>query len=337
MPDSKIALVITSINSPNEALRQLASGCREHGIRMILIGDSKSPPDFHLEGCEFYSLAAQKALNLETAKLSPERHYARKNIGYLLAMQGGAEIIIETDDDNLPLPGFWDRRQRKLECSQLSEGGWVNAYAYFSDARIWPRGLPLNEIQKSPPARNTLSSGMVDCPIQQGLADKNPDVDALYRLILPLPQSFDKSPPIAFSKGSWTPFNSQNTTWFKEAFPSLYLPSYCSFRMTDIWRGFVAQRIAWCNGWSLLFHAATMWQDRNEHNIMKDFEDEIPGYCNNARIAEELGALNLSSGSNKQTDNLLLVYEKLVKMELVDKQEIALLNAWKNDLAQVLK
>ena len=29
-----------------------------------------------------------------------------------------------------------------------------------------------------------------DCPIQQGLADRNPDVDAIYRLILPLPFSF---------------------------------------------------------------------------------------------------------------------------------------------------
>ena len=54
-------------------------------------------------------------------------------------------------------------------------------------------------------------------------------------------------------------------------YPLLYLPAYCSFRMTDIWRSFVAQRIAWENGWRLLFHGPTMEQERNVHDLMKDF------------------------------------------------------------------
>ena len=81
-----------------------------------------------------------------------------------------------------------------------------------------------------------LAVEQVDCPIQQGLADENPDVDAIYRLVLPLPVQFETGRRIALKRGVWSPFNSQNTAWWPDAFPLLYLPAYCSFRMTDIWR-----------------------------------------------------------------------------------------------------
>jgi hypothetical protein len=58
--------------------------------------------------------------------------------------------------------------------------------------------------------------------------------------------------------------------------------------MTDIWRSFIAQRIAWTCGWNILYHEATMQQDRNQHDLLKDFEDEIPGYLHNARICRQL-------------------------------------------------
>ena len=130
---------------------------------------------------------------------------------------------------------------------------------------------------------------MCHSPIQQGLANQNPDVDAIYRLVLPLPLDFVEAAPVALGKGAWCPFNSQNTTWWSEAFPLLYLPFHCSFRMTDIWRSFVAQRIAWENGWSILFHNATVFQERNEHSLIRDFEEEIPGYLNNRAMAGRAG------------------------------------------------
>ena len=172
----------------------------------------------------------------------------------------------------------------------------------------------------------------VACPIQQGLADDNPDVDAIYRMVLPLPIKFLERDPIALANQSICPFNSQNTTWFKEAFPLLYLPSYCSFRMTDIWRSFVAQRIAWTCGWSILFHNATVYQIRNEHNIMKDFEDEIPGYLNNSSIMKGLNALNLLDGVENIYTNLTLCYEELVRQGVVDAKELALLDCWIQDM-----
>jgi hypothetical protein len=103
--------------------------------------------------------------------------------------------------------------------------------------------------------------------------------------------------------------------------------------MTDIWRSFVAQRICWENDWSLLFSPSSVYQERNEHDLMKDFEDEVPGYLHNETIATSLAALNLSAGIQNIPDNMLRCYRKLIELGLIDASELQLLEAWLDDLA----
>jgi hypothetical protein len=328
----KIYLVVTSIAGPNEHLRGLAQGCREHGWKFLLIGDEASPRDFNLKECDFYNLERQRQLNIEFAKRCPTRHYARKNIGYLMAIAGGASVIVETDDDNIPLDSFWQARRLKQDAAMCRSAGWVNVYRYFSGVNIWPRGFPLDEIGRAVPEYESLDGGTIDCAIQQNLADDNPDVDAVYRLVMPLPIRFEGDRRIALAKESYCPFNSQNTTWFSQAYRLMYLPAYCSFRMTDIWRSFVAERIGQENGWPVLFAGPTMRQERNEHNLMRDFEDEVPGYLNNKRIVDELAALSLEAGEASTADNLRICYEKLVSISVVGKEELSLLDAWLGDI-----
>ncbi|MHC4754829.1 MAG: STELLO glycosyltransferase family protein [Planctomycetota bacterium] len=314
-------------------MADLATGCAERNYSFFVIGDQPSPDNFHIDGCDFYGLERQLELDSKYARSCPTRHYCRKNIGYLLSIRNGSSMIIETDDDNLPYENFWQPHQRIQDTAVVETGGWVNVYHYFSKANIWPRGFPLSLLQKPLPAFETLNEVKADCPIQQGLADDNPDVDAVYRLILPLPQKFDKDRSVALGRGCWCPFNSQNTTWWADAFALLYLPAYCSFRMTDIWRSFVAQRICWENGWSILFTSPTMWQERNEHNLMRDFEDELPGYLHNTDIRDALEGLVLEPSIDKIGDNLRICYEKLVSMSLIGRQELELLDAWLDDIS----
>ena len=330
-----ISLVVTSISAPNSTLRGLASQCKARGYSFYVIGDVPSPADFSIEGCEFYSLERQKDSGFKIAELLPTRHYARKNIGYLLAIQQRASMLLETDDDNNPMAEFWNPRTPRLQVKSLSGNGWTNVYKYFTKENIWPRGLPLDAVQAQLPGFEALAETESSCPIQQGLADGDPDVDAIYRLLLPLPISFRKDRRLALGRGTWCPFNSQNTAWFPEAYPLLYLPSYCSFRMTDIWRSFVAQRIAWENNWSVLFKGPDVYQERNEHNLMRDFSDEVPGYLNNRNIATRLAALKLESGPENLGENLIHCYEELVRMELISSLEIALVEAWVEDLARL--
>ncbi|MHC4474897.1 MAG: STELLO glycosyltransferase family protein [Planctomycetota bacterium] len=330
----KVSVVVTSIAEPNEVLRKLARGCVENGYEFLVIGDDASPSEFHIQGCDFYSLERQEQTGLEFARRCPTRHYARKNIGYLLAIRNGASVIIETDDDNIAYPQFWPKPQRIQEVPVVREAGWVNVYRYFTDQHIWPRGFPLEQVQQPVPTYESLAVVRLDCPIQQRLADDNPDVDAVYRLVMSLPQRFRNDRRIGLDRGSWCPFNSQNTVWWSEAFELLYLPAYCSFRMTDIWRSLIAQRICWLNGWSVLFCEPTVRQQRNEHNLLRDFADEIPGYMNNEQIRETLEALPLEPGMDKIGHNLMACYEKLVGLSLVGREEISLLDAWLEDIKQ---
>lgn len=109
-----------------------------------------------------------------------------------------------------------------------------------------------------------------------------------------------------------------------------YLPSFCSIRMTDI------QRIAWENGWHILFHGATVRQERNDHDLMRDFADEIPGYLHNYRIRKTLEDLPLRGGKPEIMNNIMACYAALVKLEVVASGELPLVEAWAVDLEGVL-
>jgi hypothetical protein len=329
MKNSKTALIITSIAAPNAVLKSCAEDAGKNNVDFIVIGDTKSPDIFELNNCRFYSVAEQQKLDFRLGKLLPFRHYSRKNIGYLLAKKH--DVIIETDDDNFPREEFWYERKRRQHAEIFTAEGWLNVYSLFTDNHIWPRGFPV-ELLSSGRKNHTGKEGESDFPIQQGLADENPDVDAVYRMTMKLPVSFEKRLPVATGVNTWCPFNSQNTTWFKDAFPLMYLPSFCSFRMTDIWRSFIAQRIAWTCDWPILFHNATVWQERNEHNLLKDFEDEVPGYMNNSRICKLLEDLDLRNGKSHIFENLYRCYSMMTENNFIGREELPLVDAWIKDL-----
>jgi hypothetical protein len=328
------SLVITTIASPNRVLRTYAAQCRDHGIDLIIIGDRKSPDNFALPGSDYWNIERQKGSGYISAAHIPENQYSRKNIGYLAAIEKGHGIILETDDDNLPYDSFWYLHENEIRGRLVSHRGWINIYSLFSDETIWPRGFPLERLEDQG-GYEPGPEEMHVCPIRQGLADENPDVDAVYRLTRKLPISFKGDMVYVLGRGSWCPFNSQNTAWFGEAFPLLYLPSLCSFRMTDIWRSFVAQRIAWEYGWKIAFYSPTVYQERNEHDLLKDFRQEVPGYLNNTAIGRALEDLVLSGRKDDIYGNLQRCYEKLVDMRLVGEEEITILDSWIEDLQRI--
>lgn len=348
--------VLTTIAPPTNCVKKLlakliysADGC------LIVIGDSKGPSAYDLPGTVFLPLVEQERIGFKLAENLPTGHYARKNIGYLYAMREGAECIYETDDDNAPLPN-WTPRQELLEDVQICHDGadsWVNVYQYFTGKSIWPRGFPLDEIHgellaarssfaarrsslnsAAPRAKNQEpgTPGALRAPIQQGLVNGSPDVDAVWRLTQDRPFEFEDAPSVLLRPGYWCPFNTQSTWWWPVAYPLLYIPSYCSFRMCDIWKSFVAQRCLWELDLGIVFHAPEVFQQRNEHDLMKDFTDEIPGYQRNKELASILSDINLKSGEEHVSDNLLSCYESLVKHEFFPRKELELVQAWLNDV-----
>ncbi len=330
--------VITTIQEPTEAVKTLATALGHAPDSLIVVGDRKGPAHFELEGCQFFDLEQQRQLPFALAQLLPEGHYARKNLGYLQAMRQGASCVYETDDDNAPLQS-WKPRSLQVRAITTQQLGWVNAYAWFTDQQIWPRGLPLDAIRTvgRDQSSDLSTPQLYLAPIQQGLANLSPDVDAVWRLVLDRPFHFDDAESLYLPPGAWCPFNSQSTWWWPEAYPLLYLPSHCSFRMTDIWRSFIAQRCLWELGHGLVFHAPEVIQERNEHDLMQDFEAEIPGYQHNRRLVQVLEDLELQPGQAHVGANLQRCYEALVALGLFPEKELPLVKTWLIDVITVIK
>ncbi len=125
------------------------------------------------------------------------------------------------------------------------------------------------------------------------------------------PCTFEKRAPIILEEGTICPFNSQNTAFRKEFFPLLYLPSFVTFRFTDILRGLVAQPILWKAGFNLGFTEATVFQERNAHNYLRDFESEIPMYLQTEKAVKI--TLECISENNSISANLLAAYKGFIK------------------------
>jgi STELLO glycosyltransferases len=317
-------IIITSINYPTPALQKFSE---IEGWQVVVVADRKTPIDWNLENVKLLTVDEQSALPFETAKLLPWNHYARKNLGYLYAMSQGANLIYETDDDNLPYE-FW-QESFPIEATFTAEildssPKFSNVYSYFCEDKVWPRGFPLTEIlTEQNPKTQPIQLSKKNAPIQQGLADLEPDVDAIYRLTIGKPIQFSKRSPIYVAPGSYCPFNSQNTLWYPEAFQYLFLPSFIPSRVTDIWRGYIAQRFLHLNQQGMIFLSPSVYQERNWHNLLHDFIEEIALYAKTEDLVTAL---------DRYDNSFAEVMKYLFQQEFFKAEEVELFAAWLNDL-----
>jgi hypothetical protein len=321
--------VITSIYPPGEAVEGFASLAGNH---VVVAGDRKTPEDWSHGNTAYLSPDKQLSLSFRTVGLLPWNHYCRKMAGYLYAIQEGASEILDTDDDNIPYPGYTFPDVSFSGLSTQDGLGFVNAYQHFTGSSIWPRGLPLEKIRAPRGAFDlaNLRAGASKIGVWQGLADLDPDVDAIYRLTSNKEVTFDKGSPVVLGKGTWCPFNSQNTLFTcRQIFPLLYLPAFVTFRFTDILRGYVAQPILQAAGYRLGFTEATVYQERNAHDLMRDFADEVPFYLN-AQLCMDI-ACGAVSPENSVSQNLHAAYVALRREGIVPDEELPLLEAWLED------
>lgn len=330
---TRLAAVMTTIQAPTEQVHELARRLDELDATLYVAGDSAGPARYLDAGCRFLPIAEQRASHWRLARVLGERHYARKNLAYLEAIADGADCLYETDDDTHP-NARWQLPAQDVVAEAAQADEWANVYRLFTDTLTWPRGLPLDAIH-APVARG--ATARVRAPIQQGLIDGNTDVDAIWRLVFGHDIAFRADAgPVYLPEGRWCPFNSQSTWWWQDAWPLLYLPFHCSFRMTDIWRGFIAQRCLWAMDANLVFHPADSFQVRNPHDLTVDFAKEVPGYLDNRRFAQVLSRLELAPGVDAVADNLLACYRALVAEGFFPETELPLVQAFVDDLDDAL-
>lgn len=334
----KTSLVITTINKFNKNLRNFSIKCRQNNWFFIMIGDKKSPKNFKSSYGDYFDIKRQNKTKLNFAKICPLNNYARKNIGYLVSQQKKVNYIIETDDDNSPKKNYFKEIKLFHKVNTIKNNSWVNIYDLFiknKKYKIWPRGYPLDELFVNK-IKIDSKKKTKKFYLQQGVAEKNPDVDAIFRLVNSKIDVRFRNYKISLGN-SKSPFNSQNTIWHKFLFELMYLPVTCTMRCTDIWRSLITLQILKINKLETLFFGTTMYQNRNFHNIMNDFNLEIPMYKNIKLISDSLEKIKLRKGNKNFAYNLRIIYRDLIKKDIFNKKELIYLNAWLKDCKQINK
>lgn len=279
----KRVIVTTTINEPTEALLQFASKDDWH---LVVVGDLKTPADFFIENATYLSPGVQHSAYSDLSDLIGWNSIQRRNLGFLWALESGAEIIATVDDDNVPHKD-WGRQilleeesNVTLYSSQYSDELIVfDPISVAGYPNLWHRGFPLQLLR----SRNySKSEATIRADIQAAFWNGDPDIDAVCRMEHAPACIFDEA-RFPFSFAGFSPFNSQNTFLTRKALKHYFMIPLVG-RMDDIWASYYLQSL----GYKTVYSHASVTQVRNEHNLTLDFEREIDGYLHTLKILEGL-------------------------------------------------
>lgn len=90
----------------------------------------------------------------------------------------------------------------------------------------------------------------------------------------------------------------------------------------------------WNQDLYLGFQSSNVYQKRNPHDLMQDFQQEIECYLGIKTIVTLLEKLDLGTDN---LNNLEKVYKVLKKQEYVKDEEVVMCQMWLNDLRNVME
>jgi hypothetical protein len=218
--------VVTTIFAPSPAVIRAA---KVAGWCTVIVADTKTPHDYMeraglvgMKSMVHYLSVDDQQKWLEGEKKSngsistavgkflaaiPYKHFARKNIGYMYAIQHGAKLLFDFDDDNLlpidPSTGEvfppLTNETFLTEARMVVNGPNVFNHHTLMGATVqnsWARGFPLQFIQDNTTQGDVVFDDheldlMESVGVLQFCANGNPDIDAIHRLVHPLPMTFE--------------------------------------------------------------------------------------------------------------------------------------------------
>lgn len=278
----KKAIVTTTINPPTEALKKFIKIAKKDDWHLFIVGDQKTPhkpyQDIALvEDCVTYlDPDAQEAISKELSDVIGWNCIQRRNFGLIAAYKWGAEIIATVDDDNIP----YDKWGKNVKVGTDFSVAHFNTKEKVFDPlspifpHLWHRGFPIQMLDDRKVNDPTIVKHHV--LVQADFWDGAPDIDAVCRITLNPSVKFEPNMH-PFSSNALMPFNSQNTFLSRDIFPTYFLFPHIG-RMDDIWAAYVTQ---FEFPQSVIFSKASVWQERNPHDLTKDLEAEVIGYRHN--------------------------------------------------------
>jgi hypothetical protein len=286
----KQAIVTTTINPITPSTR---AWTQRKEYDLIIVGDLKTPHEeyktFERENSnvKYLSPEDQEALSKRLSDSIGWKKIQRRNMGFLYAYAEGYDVIGSFDDDNIIYPS-WDGSNLVAK-SLLGEQS--NAFIYESNR--YPvldpfaiigldyhhRGYPL-EFCKERKDLTSISLSNIEVLVHVPIPHGDPDIDALTRIMKePWMERYKGAP---FSSRQIMPFNSQCTFVSRKALPFYFMWTEIG-RVDDIWGAYFLQKVMRQAGYLepfVVFSESIARQDRNPHDLQKDFENEVFGYTN---------------------------------------------------------
>jgi glycosyltransferase involved in cell wall biosynthesis len=326
MNDKRFAIVVTTINVPR-LLPDYLANFRANGwqrVEIIVIADRNTPAEAEafcrgLDGVDYWSPARQQVLLREFPRLGallPWRSIQRRNLGYLVAYRGGADVIVSMDDDNFlhEADHLAGHRQvgetARVRCVAGEDGFWNVCSLLRTEPprRFYHRGFPVSKRWASSPERHLVREGRV--AVNAGLWLGDPDVDTVTRLEEPFQvrELVGDGEPVGLDRGTFSPFNSQNTAAIRDLLPFLYLvvagaslrghrSTFANFRYDDIWMSYLAKPALDRMGDIVTFGRPLVVQRRNPHDLLTDLDREIVPMMLTERLIEILRGIELRGSS----------------------------------------
>jgi hypothetical protein len=275
-------IVTTTINPPTEAIARFDELPDWH---LIVIGDRKTPSGYRLRRGRYVTPEEQERRFPRLSALLGWNCIQRRNIGFLLALEMGADIVASVDDDNVPYPewgqGLMIGRRQRLRSYRCGAAAFDPVGA-TNHGQLWHRGFPIQLVSTRDYSQHEERTETVR--IQADFWDGDPDVDAVCRMLHRPACRFDPD-RFPFTSPAFAPFNSQNTFLDAHLLPDYFMVPGVG-RMDDIWGAYYLQATT---GVRPVFARPSVEQRRNQHDLTRDFSAEVAGYENTHQLLEDIG------------------------------------------------
>jgi len=283
-------IVTTTINSPTKATMLF---CKKSDWQFVVVGDLKTPHEAYKQLEKKYSnvhYLSPEMQEMRYKKLSDSigwKTIQRRNIGFVYAYDEGAEIVATIDDDNIPYDSWGKNvyvgKTISVDCYE-PENGVFDPLSITKANYVWHRGYPIQLLETRKKVKN-IGKVKRKVLVQADLWEGDPDIDAMARLTFkPLVRYPEITKP--YCSNYISPFNSQNTFLSRKVI-SYYAVLPFVGRMDDIWGGYILQHY-FPN--SLIYNAATVYQDRNKQDLITNLENEVMGYRNTLNFIHNIGS-----------------------------------------------
>ena len=301
MSRRRAAIVVTTIFEPR-FLDGYVENLRRFGhddVDVIVIVDRKTPPSVAAacakHGVLCPTLDEQEAFLEKFPSMHGRIPYDsdnRRNVGFLMALERGAEVLISIDDDNYCLDDI-DFAGEHLATGAPTElpamessDGWINLCGFLESSTadpIFPRGFPYFARRET--------RALVEAPapaarlaVNVGLWLSDPDVDAIARLGQAPRISAWSGRTVRLGRGTWTPINTQNTAIVRDAVAAYYyvrmgfsVGGLKIDRYGDILSGYLVQKCVKARDEAIRVGPPVADHRRTPHNLFKDLYHELAG------------------------------------------------------------